>query len=239
MRTTSVLAADPNGLAIARFELIEPGPYTTTVNRDLLGPRPPSEPTLEGDLYQCRRQSLGWFGEDGVYHERDEPRYLTRRWLSITSFYDLSCGGAHPSEGKVSHTWDLATGNEVNLWSWLAGSSDQSSYRASDALNAVIRTYRMRQRGNEPSDCDGEIEANASYDLHLSDSGMVFAPDLSHACYALGGEVEVPYRALLPFSTAVGNLEMGLLTARTESDDPGRPGPPPPPAPGPTSPPRP
>lgn len=227
-RVHSVSAATAGGdsLRVSVIELLEPGPQVEAINRRLMKSLPRTLEQMKKSLYWCRRNNLDSGGEDGEEMEWTEPKFWTDRWLSVEDRHSSNCGGAHPSAGGSYSTWDLATGKQVNLWTWFRNSRKPDSnpryagyyfsYAAPEKLNDIIVKAAVRQskagRPKEPDSCVDALEANAEYRLRLGKEGIVFSTVFPHVNQACDEDVEIPYRKLLPFLTKAGAEAVKTIT---------------------------
>jgi hypothetical protein len=235
--SVSVAGAEGESLGVSVIELLEPGPHIEAINRQLMKSLPRTLAQMKETLYWCRRNRLDSDGEDGDQADWTELKFWTERWLSVDDRDSSNCGGAHPSAGGSYRTWDLATGKQVNLWTWFRNSrkpdSDPQyagyyfSYAAPEKLNDIIVKAAVRQskdeRSKDPESCVDSLEANTEYRLRLSKQGIVFSTVFPHVNQACDEDVEIPYRRLLPFLTKSGMEAAKTIaeTSRGAAADPG------------------
>ncbi|MES2298595.1 MAG: hypothetical protein V4582_16240 [Pseudomonadota bacterium] len=222
-RTQSVTVPGANGdaLRIEGVELQEAGPHIAAINRELLRPLPRSKADLQRSLYLCRRTTLGRSAEDGSEFLGVELVYWSRRYLSVNTVNNEGCG-ARPVSYSYYRNWDLATGKEVNLWTWFRDSRKPTAqtknddyhfnYAASDKLNALILANPARNlRKTDDANCVAPIAANRDYKLRLGKKGMVFSTALTEGRRVCEATFVVPYGALAPWLTKPGDAAVKAI----------------------------
>jgi len=201
-RTRTLTIGD--GLEISGIELLEPGPHAAAISRALRGlPETDAEAALE--LYDCQ-QGRGW-GLQATH----EIEFWSERWLVASGFTMDECGD-RPSGSSTYRTWDLATGDAVDLSAWIDDWPRLQQVLLRRALNApdlVTEAARNGPRGNDEGCAatlqEGWVPWQAPY---LGLHGMVFATELPHMVQACDQKVEITYAELLPFASDHGRREI-------------------------------
>jgi hypothetical protein len=225
-QSVTVPGADGDALRIEGVELLEAGAHIAAVNRELLRSVPRTKVDLQRTLYWCRRNTLGRVAEDGSQFMGVDLAYWSRRYVSVTSVSNESCGGARPTSYNYYRTWDLGSGNEVNLWTWIRNSRKPTAqakndnyhfnYAASDKLNAVIVAYPAKGlRAIADAACTAQIAANREYKMRLGKKGMVFSTSLPEGRRACEATFVVPYWALLPYLSKPGEAAVKAIMRDT------------------------
>ncbi len=120
------------------------------------------------------------------------------------------CGGAHPFFESTYSTWDLTTGKEVNLLTWLEQDKAKRDIYDSGSfiprqLDKIIAEAAVKERGeDETDDCLSVIRDNHSYQLSLGGQGLIFHSRFAHVVQACDFSIEIPYATLAPFMTKAG-----------------------------------
>ncbi len=160
------------------------------------------------DCFQLAKESIGEGGAD--YHFGVEPLFWNERWISFAESTDGYCGGAHPFAEFSYVTWDLTSGKRINLWHWIKNSKKPDSameygdhyfnYAAPEALNQKITAKAIKQRGIG-DECQDVIRENHEYQIRFGHQGFVFTPSFPHVTLACTEDVELSFKALMPFLT--------------------------------------
>ena len=167
---------------------------------------------LSGDpphWFECIQGSLAFMPHEGSSDESLRPVLIAGRWLSVAHHWDGFCGGAHPDSSNSYRTFDLTSGNEVDLHSWFNDAAVERQHLAE--VNEDIVTVRPALRdfvlsGWTPEDpeCRDVIRDQEYWSIGLTPRGMAFLPDLPHVVQACGEEFLVPFARLGPFLTTEG-----------------------------------
>lgn len=196
-RELSALKGDIVGL-----ELLETAPVYAGLNRTL-------KALLQQDIanhFDCEA-SVEESGAPGAdYSSHRQPVFWTNRWLAVAEASDYFCGGAHPENGYFVTTYDLAKGTEAKVESWLKLSQDEFP----QGLQQLI----LRQAKEVDKDCMEVLTENTSYSIWPSRGGLAFFPQLPHVAAACADTFVVPYKALRPWLSPVGQAEVNALMAK-------------------------
>ncbi len=195
------------------MEILGGGPVEQDINRQLRTYLDQSPKGIAA-YFAKRRESLGEGGPTGDDELLTEPVYWTKQWLSIR-FYTWASGMGRNGISWGYRTWDLATGQRVDLWGWFGGQSSYPDGRFSDgsaAMPSKLRRLVFRKidtRKIEPA-CEKYYDPGAEFQLTLEKNGMRF----SQPAYGDGCELEfgVAYTRLLPLLDAEGKAAvLGIL----------------------------
>jgi hypothetical protein len=136
------------------------------------------------------------------------------RWFVATARVNSYCGGAHPNDSSRTLTYDLSTGALAPLRLWFnqpkAQMQNVSTVNPDKKLLALI-LKRSSSKGNKAADCYPELAQASDYEVSLSSQGMVFEPYLAHAIQACSETITIPYTALTPFLSAMGQREVNAI----------------------------
>ena len=176
---------------------------------------------LSGDppqWFECVQDSLGHMPHEGSSDEILRPVLVTSRWLSVAHHWDGYCGGAHPDSTNSYRTFDLTSGEEVDLTSWFSDTAFER--RHLDEVDEDIVTMRPPLRdfilaGWRPDDeeCTGVLADRDYWSIGLTPRGMAFSPDLPHVVQACGEEFVIPFSRLRPHLTAEGSARLVEIEA--------------------------
>ncbi|WP_395612252.1 hypothetical protein [Allosphingosinicella sp.] len=163
----------------------------------------------------CVRGPLENFPFQGEYNESLEPAMIARRWLSVASHYDGSCGGPHPDESSTYRTFDLATGQEVNLHDWFtpAAVKVERIEGSSDVLRSLEPAFRtfLLARWHGDGECDEVVRTTDYWNIGLTRAGFVFSPDLPHVAQACVEEFTADFDRIRPWLKPEGAAAVAAL----------------------------
>ncbi len=194
--------------AVETLELLDKSEVVTALNERLR-----NELTVGmQEYYGC---GMGFGGESGVeqapdYNAAVRLAHLDAHWVTFVRSVGGFCGGAHPFFESIYSTWDLTTGKEVNLLTWLEQEKTRQNkfytgYSIPDQLNKIIVAAAVRERGEDETDeCLSVIRDNRSYQVSLGAQGLIFHSTFAHVVQACDFSIEVPYDTLAPFLTKTG-----------------------------------
>ena len=196
-RELSALKGDIVGL-----ELLETAPTYAALNRTL------KAQFLQeiSNHFDCEASAEESEAPGADYSSHLQPVFWTNRWLAVAEQSEYFCGGAHPDGGYMVTTYDLAKGTEAKLENWLKLSKDE--------FPQGLRQLILRQAGNIDKDCADVLADNASYSIWPSRGGLAFYPHLPHVVAACADTFVVPYQALRPWLSPVGQAEVSALMAK-------------------------
>jgi len=181
------------------LELFGPEPATAEVNRQ-----------LRQDLDRLRKRCEP--SEPNAADTGDEietePVYWTSQWVTVKNYiWYAGTGTAGISRGH--RTWDLQSGQQVDLWSWFgqAGGEQSDIYAAGRGTpSPKLMRFLFGYARSDPEWAAGADEpglCSQQYDLTLEKSGMRF---YRWQDYFGGCEVDilVPYNRLSPVLSVAG-----------------------------------
>lgn len=168
---------------------------------------------------ECVVAPLATAPREGDFFERLAPVLISPRWMSVTDQYEGDCGGAHPSGGTVWRTFDLASGEEVDLHDWLTDAAVKRERYADDS-DEIVRTLQPAFRdvilagwSAGDAECDETVRDADFWNIGLTREAFVFNPSLPHALQACGDVYTVPFARLRPFLTEQGAENLRALSA--------------------------
>jgi hypothetical protein len=149
------------------------------------------------------------------------PLFWDQNWISLLSSATGYCGGAYPFNNFSHSTWNVFSGQKVNLWAWIKNSKKKDAFAEFDAsffnyaaptlLNKIITQKAVKQRlkqfpnvAHEKDDCLDVVKSNSEYEIHLSPKGLIFSHAFAHVTQACNDDIEIPYGQLMPFLTLQG-----------------------------------
>ncbi len=157
-----------------------------------------------------------------------EPIFWNERWISLAQYVSGDCGGAHPFSDVSNSTWNLKTGESVNLWTWIKNSrkKDVSSeydayyfnYAAPEKLNRLIADKATKARlafnpkeAQDSPNCMANLKENNEYELIPGKNGLIFSHRFPHVSQACNDSIEIPFGSLLQFLTKEGKMAIDSL----------------------------
>jgi hypothetical protein len=203
-------------LSFETFQLVGAGAAIAKVNEALREKTPVGD--QQADFFECLTGALSANGYDGGHSEFLKPVMLTRDWLSASYSSGGYCGGAHPYHGSSMLTFDLRSGEKVDLQNWLNKRAfrEKSQYQQRPPLSEAFRQFLVSRWPVEQEN-DGECKeaANESnyWDIGLERDGMSFAPGMPHVLTACANPVLVPYAELAPFLNDLGKAGVASVQA--------------------------
>ncbi|HMI39705.1 MAG TPA: hypothetical protein VK485_00565 [Sphingomicrobium sp.] len=208
------LAFPDENVSVESFQLLGTGPAIAAINRRL---REPFDKSDEGWKW-CLRNAGAWGGD---YHDEVEARLVTAHWLSVMSYNESFCGGAHPNNSNQPILFDRQSGRSVDLYTWFGsassnrekveGYSETIDTLTGKLFNLVLTLHPRASESEE--DCGGAVKTASSWTLELKREGIGFTPDLPRVVMACGDEVVLPWNKLAPFLSRSGKREVAALRA--------------------------
>lgn len=208
--------------AVESIELIEENEIIAGLNTRLANELKVSM----SSYYGCPTMGEQTSGKRGKNEKPDfnssiAPVFWNAQWISFVTTTSGYCGSAHPFSDTSYSNWNLSTGQEVNLWTWIKNSKKKDgypefdsfylNYSAPEPLNKIITKRAIKQRVahypkgiNEKDDCLETIKNNNEYQIRLGKSGMIFSQGFPQAALACVDDIEIPYSQLMPFLTKYG-----------------------------------
>jgi hypothetical protein len=173
------------------IELFGPDPALDRINLLL---KPDRSKGAVDAYFQQKRESLGRLGYPAVDEQYTKPVYWDSNFITI-SFY-LWATGSESHETPVDHrTWNIKTGEEVDLWQWIGSNSNERE------LSSELKKFLFKNFKNSP-ECENYYDKGdyRNYKLKLDKDGL-YIDETSIACWV---DFIVPYDKLLPFLTPAG-----------------------------------
>jgi hypothetical protein len=133
----------------------------------------------------------------------------------VNHHWDGYCGGAHPDVSNTARTFDLGTGQEVDVRDWFNASAvKRTLFEGEPEVFKTIqpgfrRVVIGRWKGDE--DCAGTIDTEEWWNFELTRTGFVFTPNLAHVAQACEEQFKVPFSKLLPYLTPEGRKIVAAL----------------------------
>ena len=232
-RYKKLSASDGN---VTSIELLEPGAAIEELNTRLR-----NELSLNmSEYFACPTEGMGINGKDGAEEKPDfsseiAPVFWNDRWITFLQNGSGNCGGAHPYSGFSYTTWNLATGELVNPWTWIAHSRKKDAspeydkyyfnYSAPEELNKIIVAKAVKARllfnpkeAQEDPNCLDILTENTEYQLSLGTRGLVFSHNFPHVALACDDNIEIPYAKLSAFLTKEGKAAVKSIMESTSKN---------------------
>ncbi len=211
-RTTWDVGASFDNVDLVSFAYPASQPGDAAINAALrIDPARREDPL---DWRGCVQQALGSLGLDGDYSYVLEPSLANQAVLVATRQQAGFCGGAHPFAFHDWLIWDRATGEPIDLETWLNDTAVEE--RSDDGASLVqltptMRQFALAQATSADEECR-DVVARADYwTLGLSDKGLLFSPSLPHVAQACVDDAEVPFAKLARFLSPAGKAAVAKL----------------------------
>lgn len=150
------------------------------------------------EYFGQRRQFLGSVGYPAVDERDTEPDYWDANFITVR-FYTWAAGTGRNGISNEYRTWDLKTGEEVDLWQWIG-----ASFR-DPRLPPKLKNY-LYKNTDTPSDCRDGYRGEGDFTITLAAKGLKFEEE----AWGEGCEKAffVPYEKLGPFLSPMGRREL-------------------------------
>lgn len=151
-----------------------------------------------------RREFLGSEGYPAVDEQQTKPVYWDSNFVTI--WFQLSRAGEGRSGISNSYvTWNVRTGEEVDLWRWIGASSNNPK------LPPLLKKF-LYQKIKVSAECKGPYRGEGDYVLMLDKTGM----HIDEEAWGEGCEKSffVPYNKLAPFLSPAGKLAVSSILDR-------------------------
>jgi hypothetical protein len=198
--TYKTYSLESGSLSMSWFELLGGNAAVKQINQVIGKGYPPDAK----EFYSCRRGTLTSFGSaDAEYSSTIVPYLWTSCFLVVSISESGFCGGAHPFSGVAYKTFDLTSGKEVSVSSWVQNIEDNEEFRS------LILSQNPRDTTDpDNKECNDMILENTSFSIRLDTTGLVFYTEFAHCCQACDEEFLVPFQELTPFLTEEGKGAM-------------------------------
>ncbi|MGQ7828488.1 hypothetical protein [Altererythrobacter sp. Z27] len=197
-------------VTISGFTFAPTRPGDGAINRLLAEHLPKGR--VEDDYIQCLASAAAVSGFDGDYQEELKPHFANASFIDVQVRMGDYCGGSYPNFGIWHRVFDRATGQEVELTSWLNEAALPPVDWEDPETGTSLRHAAVAQW---PKDEDRECAYTAlqenSWRLGLSAEGLLASPSLPHVAAACEVWVTVPWPKLEPFLSDKGRNELARL----------------------------
>ena len=189
-------------LRIADVETIELMSSETAVgkvNQKLRDVLPKSKADLD-EYFVKRREFLGNIGYAAEDETFAQPYYWSDDWITV-HYYRWAAGFGARGISLNYRTWNMKTGEEVDLWKWFGARS--YSYSDMSPLPDQLKKRLIKDAEIE-AECRHEYYGEGEYHVTLESTGMKFWEN----AFGDGCEKEfiIPYKDLGPFLTPEGKI---------------------------------
>lgn len=174
-------------------ELFGPDPATARINHLL---KLDTSKKAVDAYFQQRREFLGRVGIPAVDEVDVDPEYWDTNFITV-NFYTWTAGEGRNGISNIYQTWNVVTGEEVNLWGWLGAKSSETK------LPPKLHQYLFK--GTKPSpECQNGYRGQGEFILKLGKTGLnIFEEAWGDGCEE---DFSIPYAKLLPFLSPEGKL---------------------------------
>ncbi|MDC8756160.1 hypothetical protein [Janthinobacterium fluminis] len=186
--------------AIEGLALAETAPRTGAVNQ-----------VLAQLLSAAMQRYFECSGPNHDYNSGSTITFWSKDWLSIDESYEGYCGGAYPFHGVHKRSIDLASGKEVDLWSFFKHYNKDGSAVPPDLQKVILGGEGA---DTTDSDCGPMLLEERYFQAALGEKGMVFSTTFPHVAQACDMDITVPYARLQPFLTEPGRAALSKVRAR-------------------------
>ncbi|AMP00560.1 hypothetical protein CAter282_2713 [Collimonas arenae] len=186
---------------VVTIELQGSGDGLVKVNQKLRAILPRKAEDL-ADYFATRRRYLSSMGTATEDETSAEPVFWSSRWITV-NFYRWAAGYGRNGIMLDYRTWDLRTGDEIQLWDWFAPkSADGGLYRA---LPERLQKYLFKGVAID-KECRDGYKGEGQYRVSLTANGIEFWEE----AFGTGCEQDfvIPYAKLGPFLTSQGKAAL-------------------------------
>ncbi len=189
---------------VETIEILSPNVAAKKVNHDLRNLLPKKREDLN-EYYEKRREFLGNMGLAAEDETFAEPHYWSADWITVHD-YRWAAGFGARGISLTYRTWNLHTGDEVDVWQWFGNKS--SGYDDTAQLTPKLKTFLFKHWKVEP-ECVENYYGEGSYHATLEPTGILFWEN----AYGAGCEKEIliPYAKLGPILSAKGKLAIAAF----------------------------
>lgn len=157
--------------------------------------------------FQQRREFLGRIGYPGVDERHAEPVFWDAHFITIR-FYLWAAGTGRSGISNEYRTWNVKTGEEVDLWQWIGASSSEP--RLPPSLKKFM--YQHTRESPESPECADGYRGQEDFTITLGKFGLHFDEE------AWGDGCErsffVSYEKLSPFLSRSGKRAVKSMRNR-------------------------
>ena len=186
---------------VVTIELQGAGDGVAKVNQKLRAILPRKVEDI-ADYFATRRQYLGSMGAATEDETSAAPVFWSSRWITV-NFYRWAAGYGRSGISLDYRTWDLRSGDEIQLWDWFAPkSADGGLYRV---LPERLQKYLFKGVAID-KECRNGYKGEGEYRVSLTASGIEFWEE----AFGTGCEQDfvIPYAKLGPFLTPQGKAAL-------------------------------
>jgi hypothetical protein len=176
------------------------------------------EPLAEGadDWRSCILWAWNVSPHGGEFSQVIVPTTMTRRWLSAKDSSGNYCGGAHPNYGEYPLTFDLASGEAVDLHDWfddkaMVRERHGAAREVSTTISAAFRTHLLASWKADDSECREVVREAEHWTIALTRTAFLFSPSLPHVAQACAEEFPLPFAKAAPYLNAEGRKNLAAL----------------------------
>lgn len=182
---------------VETIELMSSETVVGKVNRKLRDVLPKSKADLE-EYFVKRREFLGNLGYAAEDETFAQPYYWSDDWITV-HYYRWAAGFGARGISLNYRTWNMKTGEEVDLWKWFGTRS--YSYSDMAPLPDRLKKHLIKDADIE-AECRHEYYGEGEYHITLESTGIKFWEN----AFGDGCEKEfiIPYKDLEPFLTPEG-----------------------------------
>jgi hypothetical protein len=203
-------------------ELVGDGPALEKIDAELRKELPRGPEDLE-EAFSIRRAALGRSGTAEEDEVRAEPVYWTSQLVTVLVTRRIASEGAD-GVARTLRTWDLASGERVNLWSWFAGAGKSAPDTDTGPLPAEVRAFLATQAGAGASafaGCELEAALDEPWEVGLEPAGLRFTL-AAYPRTVCEPSILVPWARLGPILSPAGEAAVSRIAGRRRDEAPPR-----------------
>jgi hypothetical protein len=176
----------------------------------------------ERDVFDCSRGALEFGTGDADYESTVVPKVITDHWAVVEQTGAFDCGGAHPDSTTKMTTWNLDTGETVDVWGWflpMAAAVERHGEGAERYTTVVMRKplrKLLAPRRQRSDDCGDAIASADDWMVYPTGKGLGFVPNLAHVDQACANEIVLPWARVLTLLNRPGQEAVAAFRADVE-----------------------
>ena len=144
--------------------------------------------------FQQRRESLARTGVPAVDERHTEPKYWDSNFITI-NFYLWAANEGRQGISNEYRTWNVRTGDEIDLWQWIDESSGDST------LPAKLKKFLFKNIQETP-ECANGYRGEGIFTLRIDKSGInIYEEAWGNGCE---NSFFISYEKLKPFLSPAG-----------------------------------
>lgn len=193
------------------LELLDRGAIYDELNRQFRAALPRSMQDL-ADYFKTRRNGLGDTGYEAEDESKASVVFWNDDWLTVDD-YRWYAGTGRNGIVSLYRTYNLHSGERVDVWSWLGAKSGDDSDMATPP--AKLDEWLKKSYPNDTAECEARTYTGAGlFHFQLGQDGVtLYEEPYGDGCER---EYKIPYAQIWQFLTPAGKAALApLVTPRT------------------------